>query len=435
VPGLHMNNIAAMMTAYSATAITAFGLLGQMVGTADAAVLLVSFISAALVGHQFAEAVTSTYIGIPAGDIVSVLPAHRLARAGMGDAAVSASADGSLSGVLLAGALLLPMCVLMGSPAGVYHFLAKLMGFIMLFFSAVLLYTEGSGRRGVCKMIPIGRASLVFLAAGALGTVVFCTDFYACRIPDLPFRDGGFVLRSALLLPMFAGLYGVPGLILGLRSSMVMDCSKRPEGRIVHRASRKDLLLSFLGGSLVGWMPGMTAGSSATICAPSVREFSAHTDVQSSLRFIWIYSSISAAGSVFAVGALFMILRARSGCMDAAQFFLGERLEPGSITGNLSLMMTMLLAMLIAAWLGHWLISRLNPRLHRIRSVICSRRVAVASLVFVSSLSLLLTGTRGALVVATATCLGLLPPLAGIRRIQLMGCLLVPVTMEFFGIL
>ena len=435
VPGLHMNNIAATITAYSGATIAVFGAIGQIAGSDDTGLLLTCFISAALVGHLFAEAVTSTYIGIPAGDTVSVLPAHRLARAGMGDAAVSASADGSLSGILLAVVLLFPMCVLLGSPGGLYRLISGMMGFIMLIFSAVLLCSEGTGRRGIAKARHILQALLVFLAAGALGTVVLCTDFYSCRIPDLPFRHDGFVLRSSLLLPMFAGLYGIPGLILGLRSSLVADLVNRPEGELRHRASWKDLLVSFMGGSLVGWMPGMTAGSSATICAPSVREFSASTDVQSSLRFIWVYSSISASGSVFAVGALFMILRARSGCMDAVQFFLGGRVEPGSLTDNLVLIMAMLLAMLIAAWLGHLLVSRLNMRLHRIRSLICSTRVAVLSLVFVSSLSLLLTGTRGTLVMATATLLGLLPPLSGIRRIQLMGCLLLPVTMEFFGLL
>lgn len=46
-------------------------------------------------------------------------------------------------------------------------------------------------------------------------------------------------------------------------------------------------------------------------------------------------------------------------------------------------------------------------------------------------LSMILTGTRGALLLATACALGLLPPLIGVRRIQLMGCLLVPIMVLF----
>jgi putative membrane protein len=51
--------------------------------------------------------------------------------------------------------------------------------------------------------------------------------------------------------------------------------------------------------------------------------------------------------------------------------------------------------------------------------------------VFVVSLSIGLTGTRGAMLLVACTALGLLPPLLGVRRIQLMGCLLVPVEILF----
>jgi len=435
VPGLHMNNIAAGLTAYSGATLAAFGLLGEVAGSSNVALLIACFISAALMGHLFAESITSTYLGIPAGDVISVLPAHRLARAGLGEVAVRASSDGSLCGAILATVLLLPMCLLMGNPVNLYDGLSQAMGFIMIFVSAVLLCTESSGRPRARRAGSILKAALMFAAAGTLGTVVLCTDYCACSIPDLPLNDDGFVPRSSLLLPMFAGLYGVPGLLLGLMSASVLAIVCDSAEPTIHTPSKKDLLMSILGGSLVGWMPGMTAGSSATICAPSVREFSGHAEVRESTRFIWLYSSISSSGAVFAVGALFMILRARSGCMDAAQHFLGNQIEPNSVLGNVSALAVMLVAMLTAACLGHLLISRLNPRMSRIRTKLCSRELALASLVFVCSLSLVLTGTRGALVMATATCLGLLPPLSGVRRIQLMGCLLVPITIKFFGLM
>lgn len=434
VPGLHMNNIAAVLTAYSGATLAAFGSFGEAFGSDDVPLLITCFISAALMGHLFAESFTSTYLGIPAGDVVSVLPAHRLARAGLGEVAVRASADGSLCGALLAAVMLIPMCLLMGRPVNLYGWLSQAMGFIMLFVSVVLLYTEGWGIPRSNRAGKIAKAALLFGAAGILGTLVLCTDYCACEIPDLPLNDRGFVPRSSLLLPMFAGLYGVPGLLLGLRSTTVLDMACDSAEKTVHTPSRKDLMMSLLGGSLVGWMPGMTAGSSATVCAPSVREYSGGTEVSESVRFIWLYSSISASGAVLALGALFVILRARSGCMDAAQFFLGDRIEPESVIENSEALAVMMIAMLVAASIGHLMVSRLNPRMGRMRARLCSNKLAIASLVFVCSLSLVLTGTRGALVMVTAACLGLLPPLSGVRRIQLMGCLLVPITLMFFGV-
>lgn len=434
VPGLHMNNIAAGFTAYAGAMLAVFSLFGGLLGSGNAALLISCFISAALVGHLFAECITSTYLGIPAEDVISVLPAHRLARAGLGEAAVRASADGALCGVIISTALLLPMCFLMGEPVDFYGHLSRVMGFIMVFFASLLLYSEGSGKLGRNRISSVVKGLVLFSAAGILGTIVLCTEYYACRIPDPALIHRGIVLRSSLLLPLFAGLYGVPGLILGFRSGTVLDTAKCADRSLVHAPSAKDLVLSFLGGSLVGWMPGMTSGSSATVCAPSAREHTRETDVRSSVRFIWLYSSISGAGAVFAVGALFVISRARSGCMDAAQYFLGGAIEPGDIRADLTPMVAMVFSMVIAAWLGHVLISSLNPRFHRIQSLMCSAKVSVASLVFVCSLSFVLTGTRGALLMATAACLGLLPPLAGTRRIQLMGCLLVPIMLNFFGL-
>ncbi len=434
VPGLHMNNIAAGMTAYSGAVLAAFGIVSGVLGSDGPALLISCFISAALVGHMFAQGITSTYLGIPSEDVVSVLPAHRLARAGLGEAAVRASADGTLFGIVVSVILLLPMCLIMGAPVGLYHLLGEVMGFIIAGFSVVLLCSEGQGQLGSERPVAVARAASLFLASGVMGTVVLCTDYCSCGMPDLLLSGRGFVMRSSLLLPMFAGLFGIPGLVLGLRSSQVMDCPASSERSHSHAPSGMDLVVSVLGGILVGWMPGMTSGSAATVCAPSVREHSDGTDVRGSARFIWLYSSISGAGAVSAVGALFIISRARSGCMDAAQFFLGDAVQPGMLGQDIVPMAAVVLSMVIAAWVGHLMVSSLNSRLHRLRPVLCSARVAIMSLAFVCALSFALTGTRGALVMATAACLGLLAPLAGVRRIQLMGCLLVPIMLGFFGL-
>jgi TctA family transporter len=189
----------------------------------------------------------------------------------------------------------------------------------------------------------------------------------------------------------------------------------------------KDFCLSLLGGAIVGWLPGMTSGSAVTLCAPSVREVRTGNDISGSLRFIWLYSSISACGSVMSVGALFVILRARSGSMDAIAMFMEGELAYGSLAANASPVAAILLSMLVSAALSSWILSRLRGGLGRARAFLCSRGLAIGSLAFVIGLSIILTGSRGALVMSAATALGLAGTLAGVRRIQLMGCLLVPI--------
>ena len=432
VPGLHMNNIAAALTWYAGGSLGIFAVLGTLCGGDEVGLIAACLISSALVGHQFSSAITSTYVGIPSEDIVSVLPAHRLAKAGLGRIAVAASADGSFFGVIIAALLLIPVCAAMGSPAGLYSVLKRVMVPFIILLSAVLLASEKGSIRSsssrVERTLQILKASSVFLCSGVLGTVVLRTDFYACSVPDFPWLPGGYVTKSSLLLPMFAGLFGVSGLLLSLGSRYVLDAKSDV---LVHHVPRpRDMTQSVFGGLIVGWMPGMTSGSAATLCSPRTNEADVN-DVGGAVRFIWLYSSITASGAIFAVGALFTIERARSGSMDAAMSFLGNATLSRGIYSNISQIASIVLSMLVASIVSYSALRWLSPSLSRLRHTLCSRNLALTSLAFVCSLSLILTGTRGSLLLMTATTLGLIPPLIGVRRIQLMGCLLVPIVITY----
>jgi len=431
-----MNNVAAGLTAYAGLTLGAFAVLGRVFDVEDPGLLVACFISSALVAHLFGEAITCTYVGIPAEDVVSVLPAHRLAKAGLGAVAVRASADGALAGLVLSSILLIPLCCVMGWPLGLYPSLRKIMGVFMILLSARLIVAEGYPRLRTRverkrPIIRILKASLVFLAAGLLGCMVLSSRYYSAPLPDLPWLRAGFVSPSSLLLPLFAGLFGIPSLVLSMGSRRAYDVQAGLLPRVTLKIGSRDFVLTMLGGSMVGWMPGMTSGSSVSVCAPNMQETSGDENVRSSCRFIWLYSSISASGTVFALGALFVILRARSGSMDAVSAFLGSVDGSNSWLSDIGLMLTILFSMLVAAVISRWAIDLLMTRLSNLGRVLCSRELAITSLAFVCSLSTVLTGTRGALVMFTAAMLGLLPPLIGVRRIQLMGCLLVPISIMF----
>ena len=427
VPGLHMNNIAAALTAYAGAALAFFGAMSDVLGSDSPGLMICCFVSSALVAHMFAESVTSTYLGIPAGDVVSVLPAHRLARAGLGRIAVNSSADGSLSGVLLTVVLFPPVCLLMGHPIQLYSLMHEVMGFLIIVFSGVMLLSDGPSIPRVTK------ATALFLTSGVLGSVVLMSNFHASSLPDVPWIHEPYVQKSSLLLPLFAGLFGIPSLLMSYGSRDVFDIRSEDQRDVSIKPGPKDYARSLLGGAVVGWLPGMTSGASATLCAPRVRELDGDDDIESSARFIWLYSFVSASGAVFAVGALFVILRARSGSMDAVQFFLGDTLVAGDLRQDLLPLASLLLSMLVSACVSRFVLRVIDSKLMNLHRLLCSRRVAVISMLFVCSLSVALTGVRGMIVLSAAVCLGLLPMRIGVRRIQLMGCLLVPITIGFFS--
>ena len=118
--------------------------------------------------------------------------------------------------------------------------------------------------------------------------------------------------------------------------------------------------------------------------------------------------------------------------MQAVLHFLGDGQIPASGIDSFAPMAAILLSMLVAALASHHLLHRLSDGvLVGLQHVLCSRGTTLVSMLFVVSLVLVLTGTRGGLVLASASTLGLVPPLCGVRRINLMGCLLVPICATF----
>ncbi|MGD9963444.1 MAG: tripartite tricarboxylate transporter permease [Thermoplasmata archaeon] len=435
VPGLHVNNVAAATVAGAGVVLGLFAVLGDAVGYADAGLMVSCFLVSALVSHSFSEAVPNTYVGIPAGDAVTVLPAHRLAKAGLGWTAVRASMDGSLAGVLLGVAALVPVSLVLGPSVGLYGLVKAVMGPIIILLSVALVLSDGlavpaSRHRILAKVARVSKILAVFVASGVLGFVVLDTNYFACAIPGC---QSPFVPKSSLLLPLFAGLFGLPTLLLSLDTEPARDpglafaCKMRPGGL------SGGALLSLVGGVLVGWMPGLTSGSSATLCSSLARNPSEEArDLEGSTRFIWLYSAISTAGAVLSVGALFTILRSRSGVMDATARFISPEPVVGSLPDLLA-PAAILLSMVLSASLSHAAMSRMRGRLRAVGRALCSRRLSLVAIAFICALVAALTGPRGVFLLATACALGLTPPLMGVRRIHLMGCLLVPVSLVFIS--
>lgn len=436
VPGLHVNNLAAVVVASSAWVTGLFAVFCASSEDHAPALMVSCFLVSALVSHMFSEAVVSTYLGIPSGDTVSVLPAHRLARSGLGRSAVHVSAQGTLVGVVLGIALLPPVCLSLGPPLDAYSYLRPVMGLVVALLSAALVSSECIGRPTPLRRLL--KAVSFFLLSGLVGLVVLDTCYFAAAMPDFPWMPRPFVNRSSLLLPMFAGLFGVPTILLSLRPEGVAREERRPrledgDGSLSVSMSLGDVAVSTLGGLLVGWIPGMTSGSSATLCSAGARRAVPEGGgEEEAARFIWLYSAIASCGAVLSVGAFFTIARARSGIMQAVDYFFGGFVDGTTDVYSLEPVFALVLSVLLSALVSHKAMLTLSGRtLERLQRVLCSRAAALSSLTFVVLLVLLLTGSRGALVLVASSSLGLLPPMLGMRRINLMGCLLLPITTTF----
>ncbi len=406
-PGLHVNNVAAVVLATRASW-AAFILAPFAAEEPGSLGLLLScYLLATAVSHGVFDFVPSVFFGAPTEETaLSILPGHRMLLDGEGARAVGLAARGCVLGSAMAVALLVPLRWLIGDPVGLAAAFRPWTALFLVGMLAALLAAEiQAGRRRGRRLL---RAAWVQLLAGLLGLAVL---------------EGPSRLDSNVaLFPLFSGLFGMPNLILSLRtrpgaipeqSTDALEPLSLPEAAHAVRGA--------LAGAAVSWLPGLSGGAAATLAAVGGRKKLAPA------AFMVILGAVSTSTAILSVSVLFIIGKARSGTAAAVRELLGSYggwtdpfLPPTAVVwlalasvlaGVLAAPLACAVARLLAS---RW--SRVDPRL-----------LAGATLAGLGILIAVASGPIG-LAVATLACLvGLVPVRAGVRRVHLMASLLVPV--------
>jgi putative membrane protein len=398
VPGIHVNTLASLMLiSYPALG----ALISMFTDPGYVPVLVSSCIVSAAVVHSFVNYVPSVFTGVPDQDTaMSMLPGHRLLLEGKGMVAVRASAIGSLVGAMAAVAAAVPLQYLMLNGLG--DILQK-MTLIMLTAAVAALVFNESGTKDRCL------AAGLIAISGAMGCV--------CMFMPVPFS--GPVSGGDLLFPLLTGLFGIPVLISSPRG-VTMPVQTDDERYPVTPASG---LKGVLTGSIVGWFPGITATAGAAFTRIFVKEDRPE-------KFIALVSSIGTAGTIFALITLSVNGKGRSGTMLIVRDILGESIM-GVANG---VFMMMLLSVAIAAAVGYWAAIRSGKAMARFISNVNIRKMNAAIVILIAVLAILMTGAWGVAILLISSLIGLIPLSAGIGRVHLSGCLLIPVALMQFGL-
>lgn len=393
LPGLHINTLVVL----------AFG--APWTGPP----LAVAFVAAA-VAHSFFAVLPATYVGVPGDDAaLSVLPAQAMTRAGRGSEAVRVGLDAVLLATLVAVPILWPAKWLLGEPVR----LGLLLNIALPWIIAVvlILLLVGERRKG---WTAVAWAALVQAAAGALG--ILTSHVHTAGIIAIP---------AAQLLPLFAGLFGVAGLIASLASTTGRPEQALPSvaGRLHGRLGRA-AVRGVLAATCTVAIPGLTPGVGATLAYGRDRD-----DPRPAIAAL---CATSAAHQLLAVGLLFVTQSARTGL---AAGVAGALNTPQWTSGRPpTAMLDLLLAALVAAVAAWWLAGRLDGPVRRLLALLPHRAPEWAALVFVVALTAALTGIPGLLLLAVAATIGLLPIAVGTRRVQLVACVAIPALVARAGL-
>ena len=399
VPGIHVNTVTALLLAGS----TSCASLGIEYSA------LLAFTCALAISHTFFDVVPGLFLGIPGDETFALLPGHDLVKQGKGNLAIRLSVAGSASGLIIGVAMVVALLVLGNAIGAVESAIRPWMFWILLAVSVLLIVTDS----------PRGWSLVVFLVSGLLGLMVFGTPLVA----------GGLDAPINALFPALAGLFGVAGLLFAIATA------GPPAGRpppSIESPNPTPNAVAWPGvrggfaGLMVGLLPGLGAANAATLLLLLEQWFGRHVSRdQQSRAYLVTTSSLNTAEALFAIAALYLIGRSRSGASIAVEQILGGMVSQTDlllisffmvVAGVIAAVILWRLGGSVASWVGAADESGLNG------SVVA----------FLAVLTLLLLGLGGLVILVCATVVGLVPLLFKVRRAQLMGFFLVP-TMLFYS--
>ena len=403
VPGIHVNTVTALLLAGSASC-AAIGI--------DYSALL-AFTCSLAISHTFFDVVPGLFLGVPGDETFALLPAHRLVKRGEGEAALRLSVLGSAAGLII-GLLVVAALLTLGNVIGAVESLINPWMFLVLAgVSLILIATDR----------PWSWSLVTFLASGLLGVAVLGSPLVA----------GGADAPVNALFPSLAGMFGVAGLLFAIGTAGGSGLPA-PDGR----ANNSPALglpavraawaggRGGLAGLMVGLLPGLGGANAAALLLLLERWRGRRgTGDERDRAYLVTTSSLNTSEAMFAIVALYLIGRSRSGASIAVEQILG-----GSVTRPD--LLQILLFMTVAGAGSCLIMWRLGRRFAAGFRSVDDLGLNWSVVVFLTVLTSLLLGGGGLVILGSATAVGLIPCYFKVRRAQLMGFFLVP-TMLFYS--
>ena len=367
VPGIHVNLIAAILISL---AFKPYSLS------------LAIFIVSMSITHTFLDFLPSIFLGAPDEDTaLSILPGHKMLLKGNGYGALRLTAIGSLLGLFLA-MILLPFFIFFSSH--LYGFIRKFMGYILIFISTVLILKERK------KFF----ALFIFLISGILGLITL-----------------NFPLIKQPLLPLLNGLFGTSLLTISFIQKVKIPKQKLKKERISKKETIKALSSSVFSSTLVSFLPGIGASQAAVISSSFWKRINEK-------MFLVMLGSINTIVMALSFSVLYTVGKSRTGSAAAIQRVLPTITSKEFITLVLFMILSGILSFFLCDFFGRFFarkITRINYRW------LC---FSILMLIFIITATI--SGPLALLVLVCGTSIGILTHCLGIRKMHMMGCLLVP---------
>jgi putative membrane protein len=388
-PGIHINLVAAFLLSISPFLLKTFPPISLAV-----------FIASLTITHTFTDYIPSIFLGAPEEtSFLSVLPGHKLLLQGNGHPALVYTLYGCLIALPIM-IILTPLFIFL-LPV-IYPYIVRIMSITLILFSLFMILTEKQKNK-------IFYALIIFLMSGFLGIATLNLNL------------------TEPLLPLFTGLFGASSLIITINQKTKIPLQQiTPLNEI--KLSKKSLLestfISLIVSPIPAFLPGLGASQAATIGTEIKSDDENKKESQENEKeFLFLVGVTNLLVTGLSFIALYSINKTRTGAAVAIQ-----KLIPKLTITDLSIIITTIIisgfiAFIISVNISKFFAKNINKINYSTLSIIILLILILATFLFTSWL--------GILILIISTSLGITAILIGIKRTNLMGCLLVPTILYY----
>ncbi|MBN1899682.1 MAG: tripartite tricarboxylate transporter permease [Spirochaetes bacterium] len=406
IPALHIYNVAGIILIISIS-------FKSLIPTEALPVFMMSMI----VTYSFLNTIPSLFLGAPDDStIFVVLPGQKYMLEKRGYEAAMLTAIGGLAGIAL---------LVLVTPFSFYVFpkvlriLSPHMFWILGLVIVYMVMTEwpkGMEREktrlgkfwDAWRSLAAGILTLIL--SGLLGIIIMSKSLLPLEIS---FQS---------VMPAFVGLFAVPWIITNIISnteipSQFISKSVDLNGSIIARGSAA----GFLGGLFAALFPIVTGGIGGLLAG--------HATAQRDERIFILSQGVSK--TVYYVGAfLFFFVPT----MHITRGGLAWMISPLYTPRNVNDYYIALGAMLLSGGIAFFLVKFYARLVIKLIERVDYQTISWYVLFILVAIVFLLTGTIGLLIMIVATWIGLIPVMFNSRRMNCMGVLLIPVTLNMAGL-
>lgn len=369
IPGIHINLVGVGIISLSTSILYKIN-----------SIYLVIFITAMAITHTFLDFIPSVFLGCPDTDTeLSVLPGHQLLKEGQGYQAIILTAYGSIAAVFIVLLIALPSILLLSK---VYESFQRFIPYILIGILFFLIYLENK------KIV----AGIVIALSGLLGWSVL--NLNGLNQP---------------LFPLLTGLFGSSMLITSIKNKTIIPEQKieKPKINLI-----KPLLGAMIASPICSLLPGLGSGQAAIIG----QTISISKNNQKG--FLVLLGATNTIVMGFSFISLYAISKTRTGAALAIQ----ELVQKISTPTIVLILITILISGVISFYLTLFLAKLFSTKIPKLNYT----KITLITLIVLILMVFFISGIFGILILIISTFAGIFFISLGVRRTNMMGCLLIP---------